>query len=75
MLSPWVRDVGPRFWASSLARVAGLAPSVLASVHAPALRGEVADHALDVYSGLPTATGFGAREQEALDAAVSLLAA
>jgi len=73
MLSPWARDVGPRFWASSVARVARLQPHVIAGVHGPVFRGPSVAHALGVYAALQQARGPRAADQEALDEAVETL--
>jgi flavorubredoxin len=70
MLAPWARDVGPRYWAGSVARVASLAPGVIAGVHGPVFRGSSVAHALAVYAGLQQARGPVESDQQALDAAV-----
>jgi flavorubredoxin len=72
-LAPWARDVGPRYWASSVARVSGLDPEVIAGVHGPAFRGGAVGHALGVYANLPRAAGPGESDRRALDDAVDAL--
>jgi flavorubredoxin len=73
MLAPWARDVGPRYWASSVARVSRLDPQVIAGVHGPAFRGGAVAHALDVYANLQSAAGPRAAELDALDEVVGEL--
>lgn len=72
-LAPWARDVGPRYWAASVARVRALDPQVIAGVHGPAFRGGAVEHALDVYAALREAPGPRTAELEAINQVVEAL--
>jgi flavorubredoxin len=66
-VAPWIEIVRDDAFQASVDRIAGLAPSTMASCHAPVISGDLVDRAIDVMRRSPSAEILPMADQSVLD--------